>query len=121
MNASATSSPDQAVLPRSRTRVKFCGLVRQQDVRVAASLGVDALGLVFYPKSPRLLSLDEAKALRRHWPSWVAVVGLFVNAPPEQVRAYSLALGLDVVQFHGDEDPAHQWPAFCPISHTGGP
>ncbi|MEZ5661695.1 MAG: phosphoribosylanthranilate isomerase [Burkholderiaceae bacterium] len=89
-----------------RTRVKFCGLVREQDVAVAAEVGADALGLVFYEKSPRFLTLDEAWALRRAWPSWVAAVGLFVNAEPERVLAHSRRLGLDVLQFHGDETHA---------------
>jgi phosphoribosylanthranilate isomerase len=87
----------------NRTRIKFCGLVRAQDVHFAARLGVDALGLVFYTKSSRYVSLDEAKALRRLMPSYVSCVGLFVNAPPEEVRTYRSTLGLDVVQFHGDE------------------
>jgi phosphoribosylanthranilate isomerase len=52
-----------------RTRIKFCGLVRAQDVDTAVSLGVDAIGFVFYPKSPRVLSLDEAASLRRRLPS----------------------------------------------------
>jgi phosphoribosylanthranilate isomerase len=86
-----------------RTRVKFCGFVRPEDIRVATSFGVDAIGLVFYEKSSRLLDLEAAVALRRSIPSWVACVGLFVNAAPEQVRGYSSAIGLDVIQFHGDE------------------
>lgn len=86
-----------------RTRVKFCGLVRAQDVREGARLGVDAMGLVFYEKSPRFLTLTDARELRVRWPSWVSVVGLFVNASPESVREHSRVLGLDVIQFHGDE------------------
>ena len=88
-----------------RTRMKFCGLVRDEDVRVATGLGVDAIGLVFYPRSSRLLSLDEARHLRRLIPSWVTVVGLFVDAEPAQVRDYSSRIGLDVIQFHGNESP----------------
>lgn len=96
--------PVDAAAP-GRTRVKFCGFVRAQDVRAAADAGADAIGLVFYEKSPRLLTLEAALELRRRWPSWVVSVGLFVNAPPAQVLACSRALGLDVVQFHGDESP----------------
>ncbi|HYF57826.1 MAG TPA: N-(5'-phosphoribosyl)anthranilate isomerase, partial [Burkholderiaceae bacterium] len=62
-----------------RTRIKFCGLVRPEDVDTAVALGVDAIGLVFYPKSPRALSPDEAAALRRRLPSWVSAIGLFVD------------------------------------------
>ncbi len=86
-----------------RTRIKFCGMVRAQDVRFASSLGVDALGLVFYPKSPRALTLDEALTLRRAMPSFVSCVGLFVNADPAWIKALNQKLGLDVLQFHGDE------------------
>ena len=85
------------------TQIKFCGLVREQDVRFASALGVDALGLVFYPKSPRFLNLDEALALRRVMPSSVRCVGLFVNAEPAWVSLHQRKLGLDVLQFHGDE------------------
>ncbi len=90
----------------SRTRIKFCGLVRPADVDVAVALGVDAVGFVFYERSPRALSVDEARALRHRLPSWVRAVGLFVNASPDRVREARSTLGLDVIQFHGDEDPA---------------
>ncbi len=88
-----------------RTRIKFCGLVRPADVEAAVSIGVDALGFVFYPKSPRFVARDEARRLRRRLPSYVAAVGLFVDAPPAAVRETADALGLDVIQFHGDESP----------------
>ena len=90
----------------SRTRIKFCGLVRPSDVDVAVALGVDAVGFVFYERSPRALSLDEAEPLRRRLPSWVSAVGLFVNAPAAHVRDARATLGLDVIQFHGDERAA---------------
>jgi len=88
-----------------RTRIKFCGLVRAQDVDTAVALGVDAVGFVFYARSPRALALDEARVLRLRLPSWVSAVGLFVNASPEQVQETQAAVGLDVLQFHGDETP----------------
>ncbi|MBW6496214.1 MAG: phosphoribosylanthranilate isomerase [Burkholderiaceae bacterium] len=89
-----------------RTRIKFCGMVRSSDVDTAAALGVDAIGLVFHPGSSRFLALDDALALRRRVPSWVAVVGLFVD-PAEDLLARTVArVGLDVVQFHGNESPA---------------
>ena len=89
-----------------RTRIKFCGMVRPGDVDTAAALGVDAIGLVFHPASSRFLALDDALALRRRVPSWVAVVGLFVD-PDEDLLAQTVArVGLDVVQFHGNEGPA---------------
>lgn len=91
--------------------MKFCGLVRPEDVDVAVALGVDAIGLVFYPKSPRRLAIDEAVELRRRLPSFVSAVGLFVNASAEEVAATADAVGLDVLQFHGDE-PAPDCAAY---------
>ena len=88
-----------------RTRVKFCGLVRPGDVDFAVALGVDAIGLVFYPRSPRFVDPEAAAALRRRLPSYVCAVGLFVNEHPERVSELTRTVGLDVVQFHGDEAP----------------
>ncbi len=87
-----------------RTRIKFCGLVRPEDVRTAAALGVDAAGFVFHPRSPRALDVVRAAQLRRLLPSWVAAVGLFVDAPSGSIRLAAGAVGLDVIQFHGSED-----------------
>ncbi len=89
-----------------RTRIKFCGLVRPQDIQTAVSLGVDAIGFVFYPPSSRFLTLDDAAVLRRQLPSWVSAVGLFVDAAPALVQEHSSRLGLDVIQFHGNESVA---------------
>lgn len=89
-----------------RTRVKFCGLVRPGDVDAAVALGVDAIGLVFYPRSPRYLTADAARELRRRVPSYVSAVGLFVNTPTAEVAHIATRVGLDVLQFHGDESPA---------------
>jgi phosphoribosylanthranilate isomerase len=86
-----------------RTRIKFCGLVRPEDVDTAVALGVDAIGFVFYSKSPRVLSPQEAAALRRRLPSFVTAVGLFVDEVPQQVVNTARTVGLDVLQFHGDE------------------
>lgn len=88
-----------------RTRIKFCGLVRPEDLDCAVALGVDAVGFVFYPRSPRYLDPQAGAALRRRLPSYVCAVGLFVNAAPEALRATAAQVGLDVIQFHGDESP----------------
>lgn len=88
-----------------RTRVKFCGLVRATDIDMAVSLGVDAIGFVFYPRSPRYLTPDEAASLRRRLPSWVSAVGLFVNETAAHCNAVADQVGLDVIQAHGDERP----------------
>lgn len=88
-----------------RTRIKFCGLVRPEDVDAAVDLGVDAVGFVFYPKSPRALDAQQARTLRDRLPSFVRAVGLFVNAPTAEIARTVADVGLDVVQLHGDEPP----------------
>lgn len=88
-----------------RTRIKFCGFTDAGDLRDAAALGIDAAGFVFYRKSPRHVDEDAAVALRRALPSWVSAVGLFVDEEPDEVRRLASRVGLDVVQFHGDESP----------------
>lgn len=88
-----------------RTRIKFCGLADVQDLRTAVALGVDAIGLVFHADSPRALDIVHAAGLRRLLPSWVAAIGLFVDAPDGEVRRIAGAVGLDAIQFHGNETP----------------
>jgi phosphoribosylanthranilate isomerase len=88
-------------------RIKICGLTREQDVQAAVDAGADALGLVFYPPSPRFVNLDRAAHLARLAPPFVSVVGLFVNAEPRRVREALAAVPLHVLQFHGDEDEAY--------------
>ena len=90
----------------SMTRIKICGLTRAQDVDAAVEAGVDAVGLVFYPESARFVSLAQATELARRVPPFVTIVGLFVNASPETVRATLAALPIHLLQFHGDEDDA---------------
>lgn len=72
---------------KSMTRIKICGLTRSQDVDAAVAAGADAIGLVFYPASPRCIDLAQAVELTRRVPPFVDIVGLFVNAAPTQVRA----------------------------------
>lgn len=88
-----------------RTRIKVCGLTRQADVDAAIEAGVDAIGLVFYAKSPRAVSIELARSLVRGVPAWVSVVGLFVNAPRGEILAAADAVGLSHIQLHGDESP----------------
>ncbi len=99
-----------------RTRIKFCGLVRPEDVDTAVALGVDAVGFVFYARSPRAVDVQLASSLRRRLPSFVSAVGLFVNETPQTLAATASAVGLDVLQLHGDEDPL----ACAAISHLAG-
>lgn len=87
-------------------RVKICGLTRPEDVRAAVESGADAIGLVFYPPSPRSVSPAQARALANEVPAFVTVVGLFVNPTREEVESVLEQVPLDLLQFHGDETPA---------------
>jgi len=89
-----------------RTRVKICGITRPQDARAAAALGADAVGLVFWPRSPRAVDVAQARAVAAALPPFVTRVGLFVDAGPEELAAVLAAVPLDLLQFHGDESPA---------------
>ena len=90
-----------------KTRIKICGLTREEDVDAAVAAGADAIGFVFYPPSPRYITPQRAAELARRIPPFVDVVGLFVNEAPEVVRAACEALPINVLQFHGDEDAAY--------------
>ena len=90
----------------TRTRVKFCGITRVEDALHAAAIGVDAIGLVFYEKSPRSVSVDQAKLIVESLPAFVTTVGLFVNAVPADVERIAQEANLDLLQFHGDESAA---------------
>lgn len=91
----------------SRTRIKVCGITRTEDAVACADLGVDALGFVFYPGSPRYLRPDAARKIFRATPLWQTRIGLFVNAPREDVLAVLAVAPVHVLQFHGDEDEAY--------------
>lgn len=88
-----------------RTRVKFCGMTRPGDVRLAGELGVDAVGFVF-AASPRRVELAQARALREAVPPMVDVIALFMDNPANEVEAVVRALAPDLLQFHGAEDEA---------------
>jgi phosphoribosylanthranilate isomerase len=90
---------------RQRTRIKLCGLTRPQDIAHAVAAGADAIGLVFYPPSPRNISLQQAAALAGLVPPFITTVGLFVNPTQQQVEHASMAARLSLLQFHGDETP----------------
>lgn len=87
------------------TRIKICGITRVADGVAAAEAGADAVGLVFYPKSPRYLSLLTARAVADALPPFVTTVGLFVNPNVREVEAVLEAVPIDLLQFHGDETP----------------
>ncbi len=87
------------------TRIKICGITRLEDALDAVHSGADALGLVFYDKSPRHINLQQAAQLADAIPPFVTLVGLFVNASVSAVREVMQAVPLDVLQFHGEEEP----------------
>ena len=88
-----------------RTRIKICGITRTQDARAAADAGADAIGLVFYPPSPRYLSNERAVEIRDALPPFVQTVALFVNADAAQVAQVLQRVRPAMLQFHGDETP----------------
>ena len=86
-----------------RTRVKICGFTQVEDAVAAANLGVDAIGLVFYPPSPRHVSIEQAKEIVNALPAFVTVVALFVDEQESQIRKVLRKVSIDCIQFHGDE------------------
>ncbi|MGD9163609.1 MAG: phosphoribosylanthranilate isomerase [Chromatiales bacterium] len=89
-----------------RTRVKICGITRLEDAQAAVNQGADAIGLVFYPASPRAVTPEQAAAIIKHLPPFITVVGLFVDASREGVAEILNTVPLDLLQFHGEETPA---------------
>ena len=86
-----------------RTRVKICGLTRPDDVIFAVKAGADALGFVFYKRSPRYVRPEVARELVNLVPAWVSTVGLFVNSEFNEISEVADYVGLSHVQLHGDE------------------
>jgi len=89
----------------NRTRIKVCGITRLDDALRAVDLGADALGFVFWPGSPRCVSLRQAAAIAEALPPLVATVGVFVNQPLDEIRTITSGVGLSAIQLHGDEAP----------------
>lgn len=85
------------------TRVKICGITRPEDALAAAKAGADAIGLVFYDKSPRAVDIGQAWEILDVLPPFVTTVGLFVNADAQTLEDILVEVPLDVLQFHGDE------------------
>lgn len=88
-----------------RTRVKICGITRAEDALAAVAAGADAIGLVFEQSSPRCVTLDQARAIVAVLPPYVTPVALFVNAEPERIENVLNRVGVNLLQFHGDETP----------------
>ena len=87
-------------------RSKICGITRIEDALAAVEAGADAIGLVFYGKSPRAVSIEQAAAIVQALPPFVTSVGLFVDMPRDELQQLLQRLPLDLLQFHGDESPA---------------
>lgn len=88
-----------------KTRVKICGITREQDAAAAVEHGADAIGLVFYAPSPRHVSIGQAAAICRQLPPFVTTVALFVDADAATIAQVVDEVGVDLLQFHGDETP----------------
>jgi len=101
--------------PLPRTRIKICGLTREQDVDAAVAAGADAIGFVLYPKSLRYVTPERARELSRRLPPFVTPVLLVVNQPADQTIAACELIANAVLQFHGDETPVDCLAA----SHNG--
>ncbi|HYM25123.1 MAG TPA: phosphoribosylanthranilate isomerase [Vicinamibacterales bacterium] len=86
--------------------VKICGITRIEDAHAAVSFGADAVGFVFWPKSPRFIDPYRARAIAASLPPFVTAVGLFVNQPPDHIASVASLVRLGAVQLHGDETPS---------------
>jgi phosphoribosylanthranilate isomerase len=89
------------------TRVKICGITRPSDARLAADLGAWALGMVFWPASPRACAIEEAEAIGAEFRRRLQLAGVFVNATLDEVASTADRCGLTLLQLHGDEGPAY--------------
>ena len=85
--------------------VKFCGFTQPNDIKAAAQLGVDAVGLVFYPPSPRAVTIEQAQSLIASLPAFISIVALVVNMPRAELTELANRVSFDIIQFHGDETP----------------
>jgi len=88
-------------------KVKICGITNLEDALNAANLGVDFLGFIFYKKSPRFISISDARKIMESLPRSIGKVGVFVNATEQFVKSVVKKCNLDYVQLHGEEDPAY--------------
>lgn len=96
-------------------RIKICGITNLEDALLAAELGADALGFIFYPKSPRQVDPEAARAIIAQLPPFVAAVGVFVDEEAAVVRDLAARVGLDWVQLHGQESPEYCRDLGCKV------
>ena len=104
------TTPEPSIAPPAcRTRIKMCGLTREQDVDAAVAAGADAIGFVLYANSPRFVTPERAAELARRLPPFVLPVLLFVNQNAIDTRAACAMIAGATAQFHGDESPEECW------------
>lgn len=103
-----------------RTRIKICGITRLADAELASAAGVDALGFVFWPASPRAIDAETARIIVRALPPFVTPVGVFVNHPADEINAVVSRVGLAMVQLHGDEPVEHWGRISVPVTKALG-
>lgn len=89
-----------------KIRTKICGITTPEDALYAAHAGADALGLVFYPQSPRAIDIIKAQKIAAALPPFVSVVALFINESAQNIRRILAEVPIHIIQFHGDEDDA---------------
>lgn len=99
-------------------RVKICGVTSAEDARAAVAAGADMIGLNFYPRSKRFISLERAREIVAALPAGVWKVGVFVNASREDIERVQAALQLDAIQLHGDEPPEMTQGFAVPVIRT---
>jgi len=87
------------------TRIKICGITRPEDAQTAVANGADAIGLVFYGKSPRAVTVEQAQRIVAVVPPFVSVVALFVDEAADEITRILGSVQIDLIQFHGDEAP----------------
>jgi len=87
----------------ARTRIKVCGMSQPDNVSAAINCGVDAIGMILHADSPRVITLEQAKAIRSVVPAFVSLVGVFVDCDAQKINLYCEQAGLDLVQLHGSE------------------
>jgi phosphoribosylanthranilate isomerase len=102
------------------TWVKICGMTNLEDALTAVEAGADAVGFVFYEKSPRKISVEAAREIVRQLPEGVEKVGVFVDLESEQIREIVLAVGLSAVQLHGDKSMNCLWEDPRPSAQSVG-